>query len=511
MDVVGNEHLRRWPTEANAASRSGSFANRRGLVVKPQVVILGAGFAGHTAALHLIASRRRQGRRHGRRAAQSLHVVSQPDLGGNRSDVARRGALRTRAGIRENRRRLRRRRARPRSNPTIAKSSCKRRRERSEHARVRFSPQRDRSVPQLRRQRPASGPTGNDDQRLLGRTRGRAPATAISTIVEDLKAGKRRRIVVGVGHPAATCEGAAFEYLMNVHADLRARGIRDAAELVWLTNEPEAGDFGVDGIEALKRGVARNRRGARAHDPRRGSDRSADRGAGVTKVDPGVLHYEQIGEDPGTLEYDFAMLIPQFRGIPIKYVASDGSDITEEMTVPSGFMSVDADYAPKTFRGIPRGGLARELSLAALRQRLRGGHRFRAAASASRKARRPQAASRLLRRRRAPAWPRASWGAPSPRTSRNKCAARRRRTTRECPRCRPPASRRWGSPSGTDRPRRSSWRRSLATTNATRSTAAISRLCDLDVGLAGAWTKRALHSAFLWKLQAKPGWQLIPE
>jgi len=29
-------------------------------------------------------------------------------------------------------------------------------------------------------------------------------------------------------------------------------------------------------------------------------------------------------------------------------------------------------------------------------------------------------------------------------------------------------------------------------------------LCDLDVGLAGAWTKRALHSAFLWKLQAKP-------
>lgn len=36
-------------------------------------------------------------------------------------------------------------------------------------------------------------------------------------------------------------------------------------------------------------------------------------------------------------------------------------------------------------------------------------------------------------------------------------------------------------------------------------------LCDLDVGLAGAWTKRALHTAFMWKLQAKPGWQLIPE
>jgi sulfide:quinone oxidoreductase len=28
---------------------------------------------------------------------------------------------------------------------------------------------------------------------------------------------------------------------------------------------------------------------------------------------------------------------------------------------------------------------------------------------------------------------------------------------------------------------------------------------------AGAWTKRLLHSAFLWKLQAKPGWKMIPE
>lgn len=35
-------------------------------------------------------------------------------------------------------------------------------------------------------------------------------------------------------------------------------------------------------------------------------------------------------------------------------------------------------------------------------------------------------------------------------------------------------------------------------------------LCDLDIGLNGAWTKRLLHSAFLWKLQAKPGWQTVP-
>jgi sulfide:quinone oxidoreductase len=36
-------------------------------------------------------------------------------------------------------------------------------------------------------------------------------------------------------------------------------------------------------------------------------------------------------------------------------------------------------------------------------------------------------------------------------------------------------------------------------------------LCEVDVGLGGAWTKLMLHHAFMWKLQAKPGWQLIPE
>jgi hypothetical protein len=36
-------------------------------------------------------------------------------------------------------------------------------------------------------------------------------------------------------------------------------------------------------------------------------------------------------------------------------------------------------------------------------------------------------------------------------------------------------------------------------------------LCVLDVGSNGARTKRLLHSAFMWKLQAKPGCRLIPE
>ncbi len=34
--------------------------------------------------------------------------------------------------------------------------------------------------------------------------------------------------------------------------------------------------------------------------------------------------------------------------------------------------------------------------------------------------------------------------------------------------------------------------------------------CTAEIGLAGAWFKLALHYAFLYKLQAKPFWKLIP-
>ena len=32
----------------------------------------------------------------------------------------------------------------------------------------------------------------------------------------------------------------------------------------------------------------------------------------------------------------------------------------------------------------------------------------------------------------------------------------------------------------------------------------------MEVGLAGAWMKKGLHYAFLYKLQAKPFWKAIP-
>ncbi|MCB0878740.1 MAG: NAD(P)/FAD-dependent oxidoreductase, partial [Thermoleophilia bacterium] len=72
-------------------------------------------------------------------------------------------------------------------------------------------------------------------------------------------------------------------------------------------------------------------------------------GAHVERVDPGVVHYELIDGTRGSVEFDFAMLLPPFRGADLRAVDADGADITDQMFAPSGFMKVDADYTPKAY------------------------------------------------------------------------------------------------------------------------------------------------------------------
>jgi hypothetical protein len=79
----------------------------------------------------------------------------------------------------------------------------------------------------------------------------RAAASALTEVIARLRAGQRQRLVIGVGHGAYTCEGAAFEYTFNVEHELRSRGLRELADVVYLTNEYELGDFGLGGKSLL--------------------------------------------------------------------------------------------------------------------------------------------------------------------------------------------------------------------------------------------------------------------
>jgi sulfide:quinone oxidoreductase len=356
---------------------------------------------------------------------------------------------------------------------------------------------------------PGLGPKTGTTQSVCSVEHAVAARGAYLESVGRMQKGEHQRLVVGVGHPAATCEGAAFEYVMNLDADLRRRGVRDSAELVFLTNEPDPGDFGVDGIEARKRGaiVTGTALVRMLFDEARIKPLVA---AGVTKVEPGRLEYDQVGYDPATLAYDFAMLIPQFRGIPLKYVASDGSDITEKMTVPSGFMRVDADYTPKTYDQY-RGSDWPAIYRSPLYDNIYAAGIAFAPPHPLSKAKKTAAGTTVV--------------ATPPRTGMASGIMGRtvayniadqlngRQPSHRMPMSEMPAA--CIASMG-----KSIWNGSAASIIMMPVAKNFEKypdvgrdlsLCDLDVGLAGAWTKRMLHDAFMWKLQAKLGWQLIPE
>ena len=118
-------------------------------------------------------------------------------------------------------------------------------------------------------------------------------ADALAETVARLRAGEEQTLVVGMGHGTCTCEGAAFEYVTNVEHRLRKEGVRDRARVVFLTNEHELGDFGVDGMLFKDRGMeTTSDLWAGSLFRERGID--AILGAHVEKIEPGVVHYELL-------------------------------------------------------------------------------------------------------------------------------------------------------------------------------------------------------------------------
>ncbi len=171
---------------------------------------------------------------------------------------------------------------------------------------------------------------------------------ALNEVIEKMKKGERQKLVVGVGHGTCTCEGAAFEYTFNVEHELRAAGVRDMADLTHLTNEYELGDFGVGGMTFSQGGLETSSK-LWTESLFRERGVKAVLQAHVEKVEPGEIHFEQLDGSKNTLSFDFAMLLPPFRGADMKAFNNAGEDITADVFAPNGFMRVDADYNAKPY------------------------------------------------------------------------------------------------------------------------------------------------------------------
>jgi sulfide:quinone oxidoreductase len=176
----------------------------------------------------------------------------------------------------------------------------------------------------------------------------KAAAKQFLELVKRMKGGDRCRFVVGTGHGQCTCQGAAFEYVVNLEFELRRHGVRDKAEVIFLTNEYELGDFGMDGAFIRRNGYI-TPTNIFTESVMAERDIWSITRAHVSKVEPGKIYYETLDGKEHELAFDMAMLLPPFSGVGLKAYDKEGQEITSKVFAPNGFMKVDADYAQKPY------------------------------------------------------------------------------------------------------------------------------------------------------------------
>jgi sulfide:quinone oxidoreductase len=167
----------------------------------------------------------------------------------------------------------------------------------------------------------------------------------LQKIIEKMKAGKRQKIVIGLGHGGATCQGAAVEYTLNVANLIKDLGLLEMADINYISNEYMAGDLGMGGAYVRNNGYV-------AHSKNIIESLFTEFGIkwhmrnSVYKVEPGKIYYEYIDGTEKTMDYDFAMLIPAFSGVGIKGIDKSGNEIGDgKLFKPNGFLTVDAEYS----------------------------------------------------------------------------------------------------------------------------------------------------------------------
>jgi len=365
--------------------------------------------------------------------------------------------------------------------------------------------------PRLRFDRtPGLGPDGGHSLSVCTAEHAGQTAAALDEEVERMRRGERRRFLVGVGHGMCTCEGAAFEYIVNLEFELRARGVRDKAEITWITNEYELGDFGMGGMHLKRAGYVTPSSIFNA-------SLFAERGidwitrAHVQQVEPGRVHYETLDGSDHEQGFDFAMLLPPFSGVGLRAYDRGGADITERVFLPNEFMRVDSDYTPKPFEEWRADDWPRTYQSPAYGNLFAAGIAFAPPHAISRPHRSPNGTPI------APAPPRT--GMPSAMIG--KSVARSI----------------VDMIGGADGPTQTSSMADMgaacvasAGANPFRGTAVSMIVYPIvpdyerypqygrdqqrtfgEIGLAGHWIKILLHHLFLYKARLRPGWPLIPE
>ncbi|MCF8381730.1 MAG: NAD(P)/FAD-dependent oxidoreductase [Bacteroidales bacterium] len=166
--------------------------------------------------------------------------------------------------------------------------------------------------------------------------------------LKKMEEGIPQKFLIGTGHAMATCQGAAFEYTLNIAFEINKRKLAHLADITWITNEYELGDFGMGGA-FIKRGGYITSTKVFTESVLAENNIKWIKRAGVKKIEKGKAFFERLDGSEDTAEFDFAMLIPAFAGQGISASDKNGNDITSKLFAPNGLMFVDADYTQKPY------------------------------------------------------------------------------------------------------------------------------------------------------------------
>jgi len=165
---------------------------------------------------------------------------------------------------------------------------------------------------------------------------------------KKMENGEKQTFLIGTGHPLATCQGAAFEYILNIAFEITKRKLNHLADIWWITNEYELGDFGMGGAYIKRGGYITPTKIFTESIFKEYGIRWIKR-AGVKKVDENTAYYETLDGENKQIKFDFAMLLPGFAGTGMKAFNKADEDITSTIFAANGMMKVDADYTVKPF------------------------------------------------------------------------------------------------------------------------------------------------------------------
>jgi sulfide:quinone oxidoreductase len=166
--------------------------------------------------------------------------------------------------------------------------------------------------------------------------------------LKKMENGEKQSFLIGTGHPMATCQGAAFEYALNIAFEIKKRKLNHLADIWWISNEYELGDFGMGGAYVKRNGYITPTKIFTESILKENNIQWIKR-AGVKKVEQGKVYYENLDGEEHTKEFDFAMLIPGFAGAGMKAYDKKGEDISSNVFAANGMMKVDADYSSKPY------------------------------------------------------------------------------------------------------------------------------------------------------------------